>query len=212
MNIYTSVLDDWIIRVRPGTGKRLLLLLHGLSGDENSMMAFADSLPEDYWIVSPRAPYPAALRGYSWRESAVIGSWPAIELFEPSVMKLMKFIRSWAIQNNLDLTTFDVAGFSQGGALAFTLFMMFPGFINKLGILAGFAPDGSEDFVKVGLFDGKKIFVAHGLIDEIVPFSKAESMVQYLLLAGAEVEFCQVQIGHKLGADCLRAFGKYLQI
>ncbi|NTW12833.1 MAG: hypothetical protein HGA30_05945, partial [Anaerolineales bacterium] len=43
--------NDWTLRVRPATVKpaRLLLLLHGYTGDENSMWVFARDLPHHYW-------------------------------------------------------------------------------------------------------------------------------------------------------------------
>ena len=46
---------------------RLLLLIHGLTGDENVMWVFARDLPAHYWMVAPRAPYAAEPGGYSWR-------------------------------------------------------------------------------------------------------------------------------------------------
>src|SRR5512135_2470515 len=62
---------DWTLRVRASTqpAPRLLLLIHGLTGDENSMWVFARDLPASYWIVAPRAPYAAQMEqgGYSWQ-------------------------------------------------------------------------------------------------------------------------------------------------
>lgn len=212
MENYTTDYNNWTFYVRPGTGKRILLLLHGFTGDENSMMLFAKNLPMEYWILSPRAPYPANPKGYSWRESVVTGSWPGISLFRSSVFSLVEMIKSWACFNHLDTTNFDVAGFSQGGAMAFSLCILFPNLISKSGILAGFAPDGCEELIRPGLLGGKKIFMAHGTSDMIVPFDKAERTEQYLLSAGAEVIFCRSSVGHKLSADCLRSFEKYFEL
>src|SRR5512138_3416920 len=62
---------DWTLRVRESTDAlpRLLLLIHGLTGDENSMWVFARDLPSQYWMIAPRAPHSSQMDqgGYSWR-------------------------------------------------------------------------------------------------------------------------------------------------
>ncbi len=60
---------------------RILLLLHGWTGDENSMWTFTKKF-SNYAFLSPRAPYlaPAERGGYSWREIKP-GTWgsPTLE-------------------------------------------------------------------------------------------------------------------------------------
>src|SRR5919106_4882582 len=60
--------NDWTLRIRESThpASRLLLLIHGHTGDENSMWVFARGMPAHDWIVAPRAPYNAESGGYSW--------------------------------------------------------------------------------------------------------------------------------------------------
>ena len=54
-----TTFEDWTLRVRPGSGRdaRVMLLLHGWTGDENSMWAFARDLPASAWLIAPRAPH-----------------------------------------------------------------------------------------------------------------------------------------------------------
>src|SRR5688500_10784741 len=60
---------NWTLRIRESTHPtpRFLLLIHGHTGDENSMWVFARGLPAHYWIVAPRAPHSSSSSGYSWR-------------------------------------------------------------------------------------------------------------------------------------------------
>ena len=48
---------DWTLRMRAASEgpARLLLLVHGWTGDENSMWVFVRNFPARYWIVAPRA-------------------------------------------------------------------------------------------------------------------------------------------------------------
>ena len=205
-----TTFENWTLRVRPGTGRRILLLLHGWTGDENSMWIFTRHFPAEYWIVTPRAPYVAQQGGYSWRAPAPRGSWPTIDLFRPSVDALIEFLDHFASANNLDAFTVNVAGFSQGAALTLTLGALVPARVGKMGILAGFAPDGTEKILTPGRLSGKNIFMAHGTLDKMVPIEMARHAHRLLEDAGAKVMYCESEVGHKLSADCLKALENYL--
>ena len=205
-----TTFENWTLRVRPGTGRRILLLLHGWTGDENSMWVFTRHFPAEYWIVTPRGPYTAQQGGYSWRAPAPRGSRPTIDLFRPSIAALIEFLDRFASANNLDTSPVDVAGFSQGAALTFTLGALHPARVRKMGILAGFAPEGAEQILTPGLLNGKIIFLAHGILDQMVPIEMARRTIQLLEGAGAKVTYCESEVAHKLSADCLKALEAYL--
>ena len=204
-----TTFENWTLRVRPGTGQRILLLLHGWTGDENSMWIFARNFPSEYWIIAPRGPYTAQQGGYSWRAPASRGSWPTVDLFRPSIEALIELLERWANANHVDASTVDAAGFSQGGALTLTLGALYPARVRKMGILSGFAPDGAEQILTPGLLVGKNIFLAHGTLDEMVPIAMARRTIQLLEGAGAKVTYCESEVGHKLSADCLKALENY---
>jgi phospholipase/carboxylesterase len=210
LDTFLTTFGNWTLRVRPGKGKRIILLLHGWTGDEDSMSIFSRNFPDEYWIISPRAPFSAIPSGYSWRSQAPKGSWPTIDLFRPSVDGLIELMDQWSSANDLDKSSFDVAGFSQGGALSLTLGAIYPNLVGKMGILSGFAPDGTNEVLSPGKLSGKNIFLAHGTQDEIVPISMALRTIQILEGAGALVSYCESPSGHKLSADCMKALVRYL--
>ncbi len=174
------------------------------------MWIFTRNFPADYWILAPRAPNAAEPQGYSWRAPAARGSWPTVDLFRPSIDGLVELLEKWALANGLDGATVDVAGFSQGAALTLTLVALYPARVRKMGILAGFAPQGVEQILAPGLLNGKNIFLAHGTLDEMVPIAMARHAIQLLENAGAKVSYCESEVGHKLSADCLKALETYL--
>lgn len=204
-------LEDWTLRVLPSQGKRILLMLHGWTGDENSMWVFARNFPDDYYIIAPRAPHPAPESGYSWRAPAPLGSWPTIERMRPSAEALIDLLDAFSRAYGLDASTVDVIGFSQGGAMTFTLGWLYPARIRKMGILAGFAPEGAEELLRPGSLNGKRAFVAHGTQDTMVPLEQARRAIRLLEQAGAVVSYCESEVGHKLSADCLGALEAYLR-
>ncbi|MGA7195026.1 MAG: alpha/beta fold hydrolase [Anaerolineales bacterium] len=207
--------QNWILRVRAATqnSARLLLLLHGWTGDENSMWVFMRNFPLDYWIIAPRAPYTTEPSGYSWRTARAPQSgtrgWPSFEDFHTSADSLIALVDDYAAQNQIEANQFDVIGFSQGAALTNTLTLLYPERIRRAGVLAGFLPVGSESLIEKRPLNGKPFFVAHGTQDEKVKIEYARQSVEMLERAGATVTFCEDEVGHKLSANGLRALEEY---
>jgi phospholipase/carboxylesterase len=210
-NTLPLTFEDWTLRLRPPQGKpvALLLMLHGWTGDENSMWSFARNLPANWWILAPRAPYPAAQGGYSWR-APVTGGFPSLEQLQPSAAALMDLLERWGIANGMDTARVHVIGFSQGGALAVTMALTRPERLERVGVLAGFAPLQAEAFIPSAPLAGKRLFWAHGTQDQMVSMDFARRSVQTLEQCGGQVQFCEAEVGHKVSADCLRRLHTYL--
>lgn len=203
---------NWVIRQRVPVGKhpqKLLLLLHGWTGDENSMWIFTPRLPDSYVIISPRAPYSTPLGGFSWHSNKLKG-WPVFEDFLPVVEELLNLVSSINVPN-LNVDRFDLIGFSQGAALGYIMALMYPDKIGKIAGLSGFLPANTENEITTEVLTGKKVFVAHGKLDDMVPIDKARRVVQVLQLAGAEVVYCEDDVGHKLSAGCFRGMDAYFE-
>lgn len=204
--------QGWTLRVHPASENppRLLLLVHGWTGDENSMWVFARNLSRAYWIVAPRAPYATSPSGYSWRpRRPSAGDRPNFDDLHPAVEPLLNFVGAYAAQNNLDASQFDAMGFSQGAALVSLAALLHPERIGRIGILAGFVPQGAERLAETQPLKGKPVFVAHGTLDDLVPIDVARISVRLLQAAGANVTYCEDDVAHKLSAKCLRALEAY---
>ncbi len=204
----TVTYQDWTIRVRPAERlqARLLLLIHGWTGDENSMWVFTRDLSNAYWIIAPQGPYIANPGGYSWRlpQTKTHGR-STIDDFRQPIEALVDLITSYSKENNIRSVKFDVIGFSQGAAVASTLALMHPERIGRVGLLAGFFPAGLESLISKGLLSGIPFFLAHGTLDELVKIEYARQSVRLLEEANAQVTYCEDKIGHKVSQSCLRA-------
>ncbi len=205
-------LQNWTLRVRPAYAKvpRLLLLLHGWTGDEDSMWVFVRNFPVGYWIVAPRAPHPTKPSGYSWRPYRDgVHDPPHFDDLCPSAEALHSLIDEYSSSIGVDASQFDVMGFSQGAALANVFTLLHPDRIHRVGVLAGFVPIGSESLLSDHRLKDKPFFVAHGTQDEMVKIEFARQSVELLKRAGAKVTFCEDEVGHKLSINCLRALEEF---
>ncbi len=200
-------LGSWVYRLRLSKSQpgRVLLLLHGWTGDENSMWIFARGLPREYTLIAPRAPVADEKGGYSWR-AMKNGSWgfPAFNDFLPAANSLVEFLKEWRSSMSLKEEPFSLMGFSQGAALASVLALSHPDKVRRLALLSGFLPSGSETILKKHPLEGKQIFIAHGRKDELIPVERARQAVDQLKASGARVNYCEADIGHKVSRDCIQ--------
>ncbi|MCL4271740.1 MAG: hypothetical protein KJZ72_19430 [Anaerolineales bacterium] len=205
--------NGWTMRVHAATAAnpRLLVMIHGWTGDENSMWVFTRRLPADFWIIAPRAPHPAEPQGFSWRppQASTFGR-PSLETLLPAAEGLIRLIDEYSAAVKLDASHFDVMGFSQGAAMTNVLGLLYPQRVRKMGVLAGFVPAGLDDYIAQKPLTGKNIFVAHGTQDEMVPIDRARASMELLEQAGATITYCEDEVGHKLSSGCLRALETYL--
>lgn len=203
---------NWTLRIRESThpAPRLLLLIHGHTGDENSMWVFARSMSDQYWMVAPRALYAAEAGGFSWRTPQT-GNYDQLssEKLGSAAEALIRLVDEYSASAGIDASVFDLMGFSQGAALSCVLAFLYPQRIRKTGLLAGFVPKGLEELVTQRPVEGKPFFVAHGTKDETVPIDRARASIALLEQAGAHVTYCEDAVGHKVSVTGLRALQKF---
>jgi phospholipase/carboxylesterase len=206
-------LDGWVYRYRNpvGAANKFMLMLHGWTGNENSMEFFASVIPDHYAVFLPRAPFRAEQGGYSWREETR-GSWgmPTLNELGIPASTLLLLLENWSAKSHVNVSRFDVAGFSQGAALAYAIGMLFPERVNNLIILSGFLPAESNSTLPA--LKGRKIYISHGRNDDLVPIERSQADLQALTAVGAIITYCESDGGHKVGKECLRGVDTFLTV
>jgi phospholipase/carboxylesterase len=200
---YTALENGWIFRIRPPKNPataKILVLIHGFTGDENSMWVFGRPLDENYLLVAPRAIHRASTFGYSWAQEEGLLH---IDSLQPAVIPLLERIQKTALslQVNPELPI-SIMGFSQGAALAYTISILRPSMVSYIAALSGFLPDGAERYLTQTALPGKHFFIAHGTEDTTVPVDKARTAVHFIREAGADVTYCEGHVGHKIDVNC----------
>ncbi|MFA5836402.1 MAG: alpha/beta fold hydrolase [Bellilinea sp.] len=207
------LLDNWIVRVRPPLAQgnnRVFLMLHGLTGDENSMTVFTRNLPRDAWIFSPRAPNPADESGFKWIISKN-GMSASFAEFQQATFHLHEAFVGWMKTFHINAQAVDVIGFSQGAVISASYALLYPQEVNRTAFLSGFLPIDTPDFILSGQLKSKQVFVAHGSQDKTVPLAKAQQTVAWLEQWGAEVTYCEAAVGHRLSAQCFKSFADFFK-
>jgi phospholipase/carboxylesterase len=205
-------IDNWVMRThRPdGLGPfPVLIMLHGWTGDENSMWVFAPRLPKNALIIAPRGLASTKANGYSWHPD-LDKSWPWIHDFQPAVEKIFATISP----NNFpdgDFSQLHLIGFSQGTALAYSMAILMSERIASVAGLSGFLPDGASAWLTPNRLKGLPMFIAHGTDDDRVPVERARLSAEQVEKAGAAVTYCEDKVGHKLSTKCFRGLEAFYQ-
>jgi phospholipase/carboxylesterase len=199
----TYLHNNWVFKAfspSPPYRNELFILLHGWTGDENSMDIFTRAFPTGAWLISPRAPFPSPTTGYSWLP--ILLDLPAArEKVEGIASEIEIQILEWKRILKIPLETpTHLVGFSQGGALALLFSMLNSNRFDKTACLSGFLPEWSVDLIYPQSLENQTYLIIHGLNDQTIPVDRARTASQILQNAGATVTYHENPIGHKLAA------------
>lgn len=174
-----------------------VVMIHGRMGDEDVMWVFRKTIPRPWLVVAPRAPLPDG-GAFSWHIQEP-GNWPDLAAMQPAVSALRRFISALPGLYNADPDRIWLMGFSQGAALAISTAFTHPTLARGLAALAGFAPLPPPAEVD-GRLPDLPVFMAAGTEDDVVPINKARAAAELLRLAGADLEYHEYRVGHKMTA------------
>ncbi|MBN1148761.1 MAG: hypothetical protein JXA78_15985 [Anaerolineales bacterium] len=209
---YKLEFDGWTLRQREGAGPGshpVTVMLHGWTGNEDAMWIFASRLPKEHLILSPRGLYETPLGGFGWHLHKP-KTWPWVDDFRPATDALLDLLDAgkWP---GADMGQVRFVGFSQGAALAFTFAMLYPWRVRALAGLSGFLPDGAQALARDQPLRDKRVFLAHGKRDDLVPVGRARQAAELLHQAGAQVVYCEEDVGHKLSLSCFEGLESFFR-
>lgn len=177
-----------------------IVMLHGLGGDENAMWALESALPHAGLVVAPRGPHEQGQGGYSW--NPIIRAWPPpVSEFSEAIALLEGLLGYLEEEMEFQRDRMVLMGFSNGTAMSFAAAMT-PISPSPVGIIAisGHLPQGDLSPLK-----GIPVYWGHGTNDAFIPIDTARSDAEHLQQEEVPVTFCEADVGHRLGAECLES-------
>jgi phospholipase/carboxylesterase len=196
--------------IPPGEGPfPVFTILHGWTGDENSMWIFVSRLPVNAIVLSPRGLYESPMGGYSWYQKRD-KAWPVLNDFDSAIDSLTDVLTTDFFPKG-DFSQFRMLGFSLGAALVYSFALKQAKPLRALAGLSGFVPDGATGLEEARPLQDLPVFIAHGTRDQLVPIERARQGVEVLQQTGAIISYCEHDAGHKLNADCFRSLQIFFQ-
>ena len=171
----------------------MLLLLHGYGSNEEDLFSFASELPEEYYVISARAPYDMMYGSYAWYAinfDADENKFSDITQAQQSRDLIANFIDELIGNYPIDAKKVTLIGFSQGCILSYAVALSYPEKIQRVVAMSGyFNPEiATENFVQND-FSNLKIFASHGSVDQVVPVDWARKAPPALKQLGINITY-----------------------
>lgn len=178
----------------------LLLLLHGYGSNEEDLFSFASELPEDYYVVSARAPFDLSYGSYAWYAinfDADENKFSDIGQARASRDIIANFIDELVANYPIDLENVTLIGFSQGCILSYAVAVSYPEKVQRVVAMSGYwNPEIAVDDYLENDCSKLRIFASHGTVDQVIPVEWARKSIPALQVLGIEIVFKEYMVGH----------------
>jgi len=180
-----KLLLEYIVR-EPTTAQvnpPLLILLHGVGGNETNLFKYATMFPPEFVVVAVRAPFIKTVGSYAWFSVNFFMGKPIInpEEAEQSRGILMEFINQLIEKYNVDSTNIYLVGFSQGAIMCYSVALTKPGCIKGIAALSGrILPEIKPLVTPSETLPKLKVLISHGEEDNKLPVQYARDAKEYI--------------------------------
>lgn len=173
---WTDPLTDSALVFRtnaPGTkARRLLILLHGVGGNETNLATLCSTIALDTRIVLARGPLTLGPAQHAWFHVSFgpKGPRPDLAAAESSRVQLATFVAQMQAKFSIPASETVVAGFSQGGIMSASIGLTRPDLVTGFGILAGrILPELEPQLADKASLAAIQGFIGHGRDDTKLP-------------------------------------------
>ena len=192
----------------------LLLLLHGYGSNEEDLFSFAAELPEDYYVVSARAPYNLQYGSYAWYAinfDADQNKFSDNTQARISRDLIAQFIDELTTNYPIDSSNVTLIGFSQGTILSYAVAISHPEKVQRVVAMSGYVnQDILEDNYLKNSFSNLKIFASHGTADQVIPLEWGRKAKPFLENLGIKITYKEYPIGHGVSPQNFYDFKNWL--
>ena len=193
----------------------LLLLLHGYGSNEEDLFSFATELPDEYYVVSARAPFDMMYGSYAWYAinfDADENKFSDIGQAQQSRDLIANFIDELIENYPIDASNVTLIGFSQGTILSYAIAVSYPEKVQRVVAMSGyFNPEIAVENYQNNDLSQLKIFASHGIVDQVVPVEWARNSIPKLKALGIAVEYKEYPAGHGVTPQNFFDFKKWLE-
>ncbi|WP_197340943.1 alpha/beta hydrolase [Ralstonia solanacearum] len=210
----SSALSYRICEPAPKSPSALLVLLHGVGGNETNLAELAVAAPANTLVVLARGRLTLAPGAYAWFRVAFGATGPQIvaEEAEHSRTALIQLVNRLQASHSVAPACTIVAGFSQGGILSASVGLSAPESVAGFAVLAGrILPELEPAIAASGRLAGLRALIAHGRNDDKLPVSWAERAHAWLGRLGVTHELKLYPGGHGLSGDMAGDFLTWLR-
>lgn len=192
----------------------LLILLHGVGSNEQDLFRFANDLPDNFLVISARAPFTISEGRYKWFEVDFSSGVRRInpEQAEKSRLIILNFINQLKEKHSFNEDEIYLGGFSQGAIMSFSVGLTRPDKVKGIIALSGRVL--SE--IKPNIADQEKLkslktLIIHGKNDEVLSINYARQSKSLLDSLHIQHDYFELEMGHTITSDVIDLINKWLK-
>ncbi len=191
-----------------------IIMLHGYGSDENDLFSFASELPDNYTIISLKAPYAMQPYGNAWYTinfDNVNGKWSDDQQAIESRDLVVKCIDEIISTYNIDSKNITLLGFSQGTILSLAIGLSFPEKIKNIIGLSGYINEAifKENYTEND-FSKLNVYSSHGSVDQVIPVDWARKTKPFLQNLNINCEYSEFPVGHGVAPQNFQELKEWL--
>ena len=209
-NLIEDLSLSYRLRSAKGLAQGLVILLHGVGSNEQSMASLAALLPENLHVVLVRSPIQLGPSSYCAFQVNFTANGPQInaEAAESSRLLLVNFIPKIQARLGMVASQTVIAGFSQGGIMSASLALSHHQLIRGFAILSGRILPEIIPFIATDSLPLKKLsaLVLHGTEDATLPISWADKSIALIEQLGIQLLHHRYLAQHEITAEMAQDF------
>lgn len=192
----------------------VLILLHGYGSNEEDLFSFAAELPDEYYVISVRAPYNLQPYGHAWYAihfDADENKFSDDNQARESKDIIATFIDEITTKYPIDKKQVTLIGFSQGAILSYATALSYPEKIARVVALSGYLNENiiAEDF-KLKNNQHLQFFVSHGSVDQVIPVDWARKARPFIESLKLPIVYHEYPVGHGVAPQNFYDFKNWL--
>lgn len=207
----------FVQRPTPASVQRpwLLVLMHGVGSHEHDLMGLAPLIPEDFYVISLRAPVLLGPDSHAWFQFSVAPDGQRLihEVQEAESRQLLaQTIRLAQAQLGIPADRVVVGGFSQGGIMALSMLLTQPELLRAAVVWHGrLLVQVVPQVAPPSALQGKHLWVSHGTHDLVIPISHAQAICQFVEDLPVSLSYQEFPGMHEIRQAELAATVEWLQ-
>ena len=198
----------------PTKPTKLLVLLHGVGGNETNLLNLADGIDPDTLVVLARGRLSLGGPQFAWFRVSFTANGPQIspEEAERSRTLLITLLQQLQQQHGIAPENTVIAGFSQGGIMSASVGLSSPESVRGFGLLSGrILPELEPVIASKERLSALKVFLSHGEQDNTLPVHWAHRSDALLTQLDIQHSLQLYNMDHGISAEMQADFVKWLE-
>ena len=200
----------------PDVNRNLIVVLHGYGANMRDLLALSENIGGDESIlVFPNAPFEFQLSyqlsGYAWIFPPSMDPEDVPESMLDSENKLMGMIQELIESYGIKSPNVILGGFSQGAMMSALVGLANPKIFKGVFMLSGMLLGESYLASKMQANNSQAVFISHGNLDSLVPFTHCKKTIAFLEEYDYKPEFHEYSMGHELSMESIQDLARWVR-